>query len=188
MTKIHIYMEEQINKTNKLIFILLLLFYSAFSYSSNVYDLYSFELENNRVGISDSITLIVENKHKKDTLLCTDIILYYVDSSGVYEPYLENRELLKYPVPFNDKFKDVKHTFLKIASSSTDKVSFVIQQPYTVEWIDASPNNPRHKKIPIGVLDNEIKLGEFLLEVRFRFSGDNIMKTRSIILSFKREH
>lgn len=157
-----------------------------FSYSSNAFNLYSFKLETEHVGISDSITLIVENKHKNDTLSCTDILLYHIDSSGIYEPYLENWELLNFPVPFSDKLKNAKYTFMKVAPSSSDKVSFVIQQPYTVEWIDASPRNTRHKKIPKAIRDNEIMCGKFLLEVRFKFSGDDARKTRSIILSFNR--
>ena len=167
---------------NKLIFVVMALgpWYSMLADDTSQF--YTFALEKSNVSVSDSVKLIIENKMQKDSLLCTDIILYAKDSAGVFNPYLESYELLLHPVPFTSKEKYSKWT-TSVPPLSKRTITFFINQPYvTRKEISKSGKN----FTLVSNVDEEIRLGQFLLGVRFRFSGDVVWRYFNVILPINR--
>ena len=152
---------------NKMIFVIMALgpWYSILADDTSQF--FTFALDKSNVSVSDSVKLIIENKMQKDSLLCTDIILYAKDSAGVFNPYLESYELLLHPVPFTSKEKYSKWT-TSVPPLSKRTITFFINQPYvTRKEISKSGKN----FTLVSNVDEEIRLGQFLLGVRFRFNG-----------------
>ncbi|MBR6041688.1 MAG: hypothetical protein IKP37_03530 [Paludibacteraceae bacterium] len=167
---------------NKMIFVIMALgpWYSILADDTSQF--FTFALEKSNVSVSDSVKLIIENKMQKDSLLCTDIILYAKDSAGVFNPYLESYELLLHPVPFTSKEKYSKWT-TSVPPLSKRTITFFINQPYvTRKEISKSGKN----FTLVSNVDEEIRLGQFLLGVRFRFSGDVVWRYFNVILPINR--
>jgi len=167
---------------NKMIFVIMALgpWYSILADDTSQF--FTFALDKSNVSVSDSVKLIIENKMQKDSLLCTDIILYAKDSAGVFNPYLESYELLLHPVPFTSKEKYSKWT-TSVPPLSKRTITFFINQPYvTRKEISKSGKN----FTLVSNVDEEIRLGQFLLGVRFRFSGDVVWRYFNVILPINR--
>ncbi|MCR5570140.1 MAG: hypothetical protein K6G31_12865 [Paludibacteraceae bacterium] len=167
---------------NKMIFVIMALgpWYSILADDTSQF--FTFALDKSNVSVSDSVKLIIENKMQKDSLLCTDIILYAKDSNGIYNPYLEDVELLSHPVPITDIKKWCKRT-TPVPPLSKRTITFFINQPYvTRKEISKSGKN----FTLVSNVDEEIRLGQFLLGVRFRFSGDVVWRYFNVILPINR--
>ena len=167
---------------NKLIFVVMALgpWYSMLADDTSQF--YTFALEKSNVSVSDSVKLIIENKMQKDSLLCTNIILYAKDSNGVYNPYLEDVELLSHPVPITDIKKWCKRT-TPVPPLSKRTIAFFINQPYVTRKVVSKTGKTYDL---VSKVDDELKLGQFLLGVRFRFSGDVVWRYSNVILPINR--